>query len=194
MLRGTIPWLVVVALTVVDACPILGADTPGFTPLFNGKDLTGWRHGTADLAGKVETADHRFAVKDGVIRIQGAKPGEPKMAEIDTVASLDGDFDLKFEFRASRDANSGLHLRDHLFAHQLQIRDYPRVGPYKTLKGYKDQDWNTVEVIVRGTTARCLCNGEVLEEAMTLPAKGPIGLQSEINQVEYRGIAVRRRP
>src|SRR5207249_11033179 len=55
----------------------------------------------------------------------------PKITEIDTVESYDGDFTLRLEFRASRDANSGLHLREKAFAHQLQIRDYPRVpgGP-----------------------------------------------------------------
>ena len=113
------------------------ADEPGFKPLFNGKDLTGWRQGKADLAGKTATDDGRFAVKDGVLVISGSKDTPPKMAEIDTAESIDGDFTLRLEFRASRDANSGLHLRDKVFAHQLQIRDYPRVGPYKTLKNYK---------------------------------------------------------
>ena len=98
---------------------------------------------------------------------------------------------LRLDFRASRDANSGLHLRDKAFAHQLQIRDYPRVGPYKTLKGYKDGDWNAIEVIVRGTKARCTCNGELLEAALEIPGKGPLALQSEINVVEYRNIRIK---
>ncbi len=111
--------------------------------------------------------------------------------EIDTVASFDGDFTLRLEFRASRDANSGLHLRDKAFAHQLQIRDYPRVGPYKTLKNYRDGDWNAIEVVVTGTKARCTCNGEVLEAALEIPEKGPLALQSEINLLEYRNIRVK---
>ena len=110
------------------------ADEPGFEPIFNGKDLTGWRLGNTELAGKTASDDGRFAVKDGVLVITGSKDKPPKMTEIDTVESYDGDFTLRLEFRASRDANSGLHLRDKAFAHQLQIRDYPRVGPYKTLK------------------------------------------------------------
>ena len=114
------------------------------------------------------------------------------MAEIDTVESYDGDFTLRLEFRASREANSGLHLRDKAFAHQLQIRDYPRVGPYKTLKGYRDGGWNEIEVTVTGTKARATCNGELLEAAMEIPDRGPLALQSETNLVEYRNIRVKR--
>src|SRR3954468_14780517 len=168
------------------------ADEPGFQPIFNGKDLTGWRLGHTELAGKAASDDGRFAVKDGVLVVTGSKDTPPKMAEIDTVESYDGDFSLRLEFRASRDANSGLHLRDKAFAHQLQIRDYPRVGPYKTLRGYKDGGWNAIEVIVTGTTARCTCNGELLEASLAIPAKGPLALQSEVNVVEYRNIRIRR--
>jgi acetyl esterase/lipase len=179
---------------LVPACllAVAHADEPGFKPIFNGKDLTGWRRGGADLAGKAATDDGRFAVKDGLLVINGSKETPPRMAEIDTAESYDGDFTLRLEFRASRDANSGLHLRDKAFAHQLQIRDYPRVGPYKNLKNYKDGDWNTIEVVVTGTKARCTCNGELLEAALDIPGHGPLALQSETNVVEYRNVRARR--
>ena len=167
------------------------ADEPGFKPIFNGKDLTGWRLGKAELAGRTASGDGRFAVKDGILVISGSKDTPPKMTEIDTVESFDGDFTLRLEFRASKDANSGLHLRDKAFAHQLQIRDYPRVGPYKTLKDYKAGDWNAIEVIVTGKKARCTCNGELLEAALAIPGRGPLALQSELNVVEYRSIRIK---
>ena len=69
-----------------------------------------------------------------VLVITGSTATPPKVTEIETVQSFDNDFTLHFEFRASRDANSGLHLRDKVFKHQLQIRDYPRrpvQGPEK---------------------------------------------------------------
>jgi acetyl esterase/lipase len=172
--------------------PAARADEPGFKPIFNGTDLAGWRLGGTDLAGKSATDDGRFTVRDGVLVITGSKDTPPKMAEIDTAESYDGDFTLRLEFRASRDANSGLHLRDKAFTHQLQIRDYPRVGPYKALQGYKDGDWNAIEVIARGTKARCTCNGELLEAALDIPAHGPLALQSETNAVEYRNIRIKR--
>jgi acetyl esterase/lipase len=168
------------------------ADEPGFKSIFNGNNLTGWRLGYTGLAGKAATDDGRFAAKDGVLIITGSKDTPPAIAEIDTADSYDGDFTLRLEFRASRDANSGLHLRDKAFAHQLQIRDYPRVGPYKALKNYKDGDWNAIEVVVTGNQARCTCNGELLESALAIPRSGPLSLQSEINEVEYRNIRIKR--
>jgi hypothetical protein len=167
-------------------------EEPGFKAIFNGKNLTGWRLRSTDLTGKAASDDGRFAVKDGILVITGSKDTPPRNTEIDTVESYDGDFTLRLEFRASRDANSGLHLRDKAFAHQLQIRDYPRVGPYKTLANYKDGDWNAIEVAVTGTKARCTCNGEVLEAALEIPGKGPLALQSEINMIEYRKIRIKR--
>ncbi len=168
------------------------ADEPGFKSLFNGKDLTGWRLGYTELTGKTASNDGRFAVKDGVLVVTGSKDLPPKMSEIETAESFDGDFTLRLEFRASRDANSGLHLRDKSLAHQLQIRDYPRAGPYKALENYRDGDWNAIEVVVTGNQARCTCNGELLETALEIPASGPLALQSELNVVEYRNLRVKR--
>jgi acetyl esterase/lipase len=179
-----------VALTIL--CTGARAAEPGFKPIFNGKDLAGWRYRGAEQAGKAATDDGRFMVKDGILAINGSKDTPPRVTELDTVESYDGDFTLRLEFRASRNANSGLHLRDKAFAHQLQIRDYPRVGPYKTLKSYRDSDWNAIEVVVTGTKARCTCNGELLEAALVLPGSGPLALQSEINLIEFRNIRVKR--
>jgi hypothetical protein len=182
------------ALALLALAPLLApaADEPGFRPIFNGKDLTGWRLGGTDLAGRTATADGRFAVRDGILVITGSKDTPPRMEEIDTTDSYDGDFTLRLEFRASPNANSGLHLRDKAFPHQLQIRDYPRVGPYKTLRDYRDGDWNAIEVVVAGTKARCTCNGEPLEAALEIPASGPLALQSETHVIEYRNIRVKR--
>ena len=107
---------------------------------------------------------------------------------------------IRLEFKASKDANSGLHLRDLAFPHQLHIRDYPRVGPYKTLKQYKSHDWNSLEVTIKtsndgnSAVAHCTCNGELLEASLPIPATGPLGLQSETNVVEYRNVRVKRLP
>jgi hypothetical protein len=174
-------------------------DPPRLEALFNGKDFAGWRFGNDALDGKINVSDGRFKVEGGTIVITGAtRAGQPKTEAIDTALAFSGDFVLRLEFRASRDANSGLHLFDHEFKHQLQIRDYPHVGPYKELKHYKEGDWNAIEVTVKKTPdgkaalARCTCNGEVLEDALPIPAQGPIGLQSETHTVEYRNLQLRR--
>ncbi|HEU5118091.1 MAG TPA: DUF1080 domain-containing protein [Isosphaeraceae bacterium] len=179
--------------------PALAEEEPGFKALFNGQDLSGWRLGQEKLDGKTGTADGRFRVADGVIRVTGATTSDqPKTEAMETLTTYSGDFILRLEFRASRGANSGLHLGDLDFKHQLQIRDYPNVGPYKDLKHYKAEDWNRIEVSVthaqegKGSVARCTCNGELLEEALPIPGTGSIGLQSETNILEYRNIRIRR--
>jgi hypothetical protein len=190
-LERRIRWNALVVLVSTALITAARADEPGFRPIFNGKDLTGWRVGKTELAGKTASDGGRFLVRDGTLVVTGSTDKPPKVIEIETVESFEGDFTLRLEFRASRDANSGLHLRDKAFAHQLQIRDYPRVGPYKSLKNYRDGDWNAIEVVVTGTKARCTCNGELLEAALAIPDKGPLALQSEINVVEYRNVRIK---
>lgn len=38
--------------------------------------------------------------------------------------------------------------------------------------------------------AHCTCNGEVLEEALKVPETGPIGLEGDRGQMEYRRIRI----
>ncbi|QDU76485.1 GDSL-like Lipase/Acylhydrolase [Bremerella volcania] len=178
---------------------------PGFESLYNGKDLTGWmfkanpeRKGKKiniawpifeeDIVfdGKTESVDGRYqAVGD---RIVVTTPAEGRrIQQMWTKREFPNDFVLKLEFRATPNADSGVFLR----APQLQCRDYSLAGPYKELKNYKPQDWNELVVEVTGNTARCTCNGEVLEEAFKLPDTGPIGLEGDRGQMEYRRIRVK---
>jgi hypothetical protein len=159
------------------------ASEAGFERLFNGKDLTGWHLGDESLDGKTESADHRFSVKDGALVCTGGKP----IKVVETTRALPRDFLLRLDFRASPKANSGLFLRGQ----QLQVRDYPTVGPYKALKHFKDGDWNAIEVKVVGDSAHCTCNGELLEEALKVKGRGGVGLQAETNTLEYRNIRVK---
>ena len=73
---------------------------------------------------------------------------------------------------------------------QLQCRDYPLAGPYKDLKNYKTGDWNELVVVVKDGVALCTCNGEVIEAALKVPATGPIGLEGDRGQMEYRRIRI----
>src|SRR5205814_7126841 len=53
------------------------AGTPaqdGFTPLFNGKDLTGWGYKNGEkFDGKTESSDARYTAKDGMIVVNPGK-------------------------------------------------------------------------------------------------------------------------
>ncbi len=160
---------------------------PGFTSLFNGKDLTGWGYNADDrFDGKTEASDGRYTAKDGMLVVNPQKTG-PRLRQLYTTQQFPKDFELRLEFRAAVDADSGVFVRGP----QLQCRDYLVAGPYKQLKSYKPQDWNEIVVIVKDGVAHCTCNGEVLEAALKLPPTGPIGLEADRGQMEYRRLRIK---
>ncbi len=165
---------------------------PGFESLTNGKDLTGWRlaaskssAGEDDLNGKLSTSDGRYVAINGRIVVTTPREGR-RIQQLYTKKQFAGDFVLKLEFRATPNADSGVFIREP----QLQCRDYPLAGPYKDLKNYKPQDWNELVVTVKDNVAVCTCNGETIEGAFKLPASGPIGLEGDHGQMEYRRIRI----
>lgn len=190
---------------------------PGFKSLFNGRDLTGWGFRItpeADIKaaanwkkgdpnappwpvvtapvkfdGFSRSFDGRYEAKNGKLIVLPPPEGR-RIQQIWTTEEFGGNFVLKLEFRASPNADSGVFIRQP----QLQCRDYPLAGPYKALKNYRAQDWNEMEVTVKDGVAYCTCNGEVLEAAMKVPASGPIGLEGDRGQMEYRRIRIKRLP
>jgi hypothetical protein len=161
----------------------------GFVSLNNGKDLTGWGYKPDEkFDGKTEASDGRYTAKDGMIVVNDYAPARgPHLRQLWTTREFPKNFILKLQFRASVNADSGIFIRNP----QLQCRDYLVAGPYKTLKKYKPQDWNQIVVTVKDNVAHCTCNGEVLEAALKLPATGPIGLEADRGQMEYRHIQLK---
>jgi hypothetical protein len=150
--------------------------------LFNGKDLTGWGYKTGEtFDGKTESSDKRYTAKDGVITVNAGKG----IAQLWTTREFDKDFELRFEFRAGVNADSGVFVRKP----QLQVRDYLVAGPYKDLKKYKPQEWNEVIVVVKGDKVTATCNGETLNtDKMKMPPTGGIGLEADRGVMEYRNL------
>ena len=196
-------------LFAVAALPLLSvrADDwtpePGFVSLFNGKDLTGWcfraktdkkdeKAGAilASFDGKTASSDNYYTAKDGVLAVSFPTEADRLTGQLYTVAEFPKNFVLKIEFRAAVNADSGIFVRKP----QLQCRDYLVAGPYKELKSYKPQDWNQIIVTVKDNVAHCVCNGEVLEAALTLPATGPIGLEGDRGLMEDRHIQLKELP
>jgi hypothetical protein len=186
----------------------------GFESLFNGRDLTGWGYrptteadkasalrwqasdpGAAEwpfvteavaFDGLAATPDGRFAVINGRLVVT-TPPEYRKIQQLWTTREFSRDFVLKLEFRATPNADSGVYLRGP----QLQCRDYLVAGPYTKLKSYRPQDWNELVVTVQDGVARCTCNGEELEAGLKLPASGPIGVEGDRGQMEYRRIRIK---
>lgn len=187
----------------------------GFEYLFNGYDLTGWGYrvtpqqdrdsaagwqksdpkGAAlwpfveepvSFDGLTESRDGRFAALNG--RLVSRTPKDHRLVrKLETTREFGRDFVLKMEFRATPMADSGVYVRGP----QLQCRDYLLAGPYRKLQHYRPQDWNELVITVKDGAAHCVCNGEVLEEAMPVPDVGPIGVEGDMGQMEYRRIRIR---
>ena len=206
------PVLATLGFSETDADPFRPEE--GFESLFNGRDLTGWGYrptSEADMAsarrwqasdpdaaawpfvtepvafdGLTVTPDGRFAAINGRLVVT-TPPEYRKIQQLWTKREFPRDFVLKLEFRATPNADSGVYLRGP----QLQCRDYLVAGPYQGLTRYKPQDWNEIVVTVRDGVARCTCNGELLEADFRLPGSGPIGLEGDRGQMEYRRIRIK---
>lgn len=178
---------VLATLNLVETLPDTFQPEEGFVSLFNGKDLTGWRFkGGEPFDGKTLSSDGRYLALNGRLIVQTPSEGS-KIAQLWSVREFPKDFTLRLEFRATPDADSGVFIRKP----QLQCRDYLLAGPFKNLTKYKPQDWNQLEVVVTGGVAHCTCNGEVLDAAFKVPATGPIGLEGDRGQMEYRRIRIK---
>jgi lysophospholipase L1-like esterase len=182
---------------------------PGFVSLFNGRDLTGWGFRptpprkqpakpkpdapvfveikeAVSFDGKTSTPDGRYRAINGRLVVTTPPEGR-RIQQLWTTEEFDGDFELRLEFRATPNADSGVFIRQP----QLQCRDYPLAGPYNELKEFRAGDWNELVVVVKGDTATATCNGELLTDDFKVPASGPIGLEGDRGQMEYRRIRLK---
>jgi hypothetical protein len=191
-------------------------DVPeGFMPLFNGKDLTGWKvHG-----GKMEV----WGAENGVLFVQGSGGGW-----LMTEKEYDN-FELRLEFKVPKMGNSGVALRAPLMGDpayqgmEIQILDdanykglrdaqhtgsiYDVVPPSEAgLKANKPfGEWNTYKITAKGRQITVELNGVkatdanlddyVKEHGKKHPGlsreKGRLGLQSHDGRVEFRNIYVK---
>ncbi len=84
----------------------LAGGEKGFTPIFNGKDLTGWTQ---------KGGQAKYTVKDGTI-IGTAVHGTPN-----TFLCTDkiyGNFILEYEYRCDNRLNSGVQIRSNMFVRE----------------------------------------------------------------------------
>jgi lysophospholipase L1-like esterase len=183
---------------------------PGFISLFNGHDLTGWGFRptpprkqpknprpdapvfvevkeAVSFDGKQASSDGRYVAINGRLVVTTPVEGR-RIQQLWTTEEFGDDFVLKLEFRATPNADSGVFIRKP----QLQCRDFLLAGPYTELKNYKAGGWNELVVTVKGGIAHATCNGELLTDDMAVPESGPIGLEGDRGQMEYRRIRLKR--
>ncbi|MFC2118120.1 DUF1080 domain-containing protein [Bacteroidota bacterium] len=157
----------------------------GFTPIFNGEDLTGWqglvenpisraKMSKTELARKQKIADEKmkenWSVKAGAIWFNG------KGNNLCTIKEY-GDFELILDWRITKKGDSGIYLRG---TPQVQIWDTSRVdvgaqvgsgGLYNNQKHKSIPlkvvdnpigDWNTLRIIMIGESVTVYLNGELV--------------------------------
>jgi hypothetical protein len=144
----------------------------GFKALFNGKDLSGWKS-----TGKKDV----WGVKDGVIFVEKGGGGY-LMTEGEY-----GDFDLQFEYKMSKGANSGVALRTPMAGDpayvgmEIQLiddegwpgtlADYQHTGSiYDVVPSSKTNnkpvgEWNKVRIVCQGSKVTIEVNGAKVVDA-----------------------------
>jgi hypothetical protein len=160
----------VLALALSGLAPALASQEPeqgadGWTPLFNGRTLDGWRgYKRPDASGT------RWVAENGMLCVV---PGAGRQTDILTNATYD-QFDLRWEWRVEEGGNSGLKyfvLEDHdsAIGHEYQMIDDERHadarrGPSRQTAALYDVlgaasrpvrpagQWNESRVVVRGMT------------------------------------------
>ena len=185
-----------VAFPVTAAEPAASDD--GFRPLFNGKDLTGWK---AD-----EQAKQHWRVADGIIQYDG------KARDLWTEQAFT-DFVLKVDWRMEGNADSGIYLRGSSKA-QANIWNNPlgsgEVWGYRTDAKMPEEirkaatpkkkadkplgQWNTFVITLKGEMLTVVLNGEEVISNLQLigvPKTGPIALQNHGNPLQFRKILIK---
>jgi len=173
--------------------PVGAADEktePGYTSLFNGKDLTGWKVDWSKqkkekkdnevLDGKTEAVSGRFKVAEGAIAIDPKAKGD---IYIETTKKFDKDVSIKFDYNPAAECNNDLFIRGVKF----DIKD-AKAYPESDVKNIKLDEWNKFEIIVKGNEVEFKNNGESLKKFPAKGAAGPFTLRAEGGAIQYKNL------
>ena len=153
---------------------------PGFTLIFNGKDLDGWQpKGKKEpLTGKSEAFKGRFVVEKGTLLIDPAVKGD---SYIETTKEFK-DVHIKFEF------NPGPKCNNDLFLHGIKFDIVPG---NKELKNVKEGEWYTMEIIAKGDKVEHKVNGEVARTSKSKTASSTFAIRAEFGAMQIKNIRVK---
>lgn len=166
----------------------------GWIALFDGETLYGWE----------PQNEANWSVVDDAITVSEGEKG------LLTTALPFTDYQLRLEFKADADTNSGVFLRstaqptapsgDDADCYELNIAPADNPFPTGSLVGREKvdgakvtDDWRSFDITVNGPRVTVLLDGEqVLDYTDPKPlAKGLIGLQLNSGQVAFRNILLR---
>jgi hypothetical protein len=152
----------------------------GFTPLFNGKDLTGWVYGTRE--GAPNKSGKGYQVENGVL-FTTKEDGGNLFTEKEYA-----DFIVRFEFKLTENANNGIGIRAPLegdaayVGKEIQVLDdggsqYTNLRPaqyhgsiyqmFPAKRGFQKPvgEWNAEEISAKGRHITVTLNGVAIVDA-----------------------------
>lgn len=155
-------------------------DEAGFTPIFNGKDLTGWVYGRR--RGAENRAGRGYQVENGVL-YSTKEDGGNLYTEKEYA-----DFVLRFDVKLTENANNGIGIRaplegDAAYAGiEIQVLDdggsaYTKLQPFQyhgsvygvvaAKRGFQKPvgEWNSEEITARGRRITVKLNGTTIVDA-----------------------------
>lgn len=155
--------------TLALATTAIAAEKDGWIPLFNGKDLTGW---------KANEKPETFSVKDGELIVKGDRSHLFYVGDVNK-----GDFknfEMRLEIMTKKGANSGVYLHTAFQpdgwpgkGYEIQVNN-THSDPKKTAGVYgikdnfeapaKDDEWFTMEITVNGKHILTKVNGKVISD------------------------------
>lgn len=191
-----------VAAVALAVAPFVRADVEeGFTPMFNGKDLSGW-----------EQKGSWWSATDGVLKAESTA-ATPLASNNHLIwrGGTPGDFEMRVEFRLSKSANSGIQIRsENIFdrdtGYQADMNGggnfvgflyHPKMhliggrGEKVTIaadgkkeeqrfadaaelqKLYKVEDWNDYRVVCKGPAITVYLNGTLTTQVTDLRPNTP---------------------
>jgi len=148
---------------------------PGFTLLFNGKDLDGWQTQTGKkkpLDGQTEAFQGRFRIKDGELVIDPSVKGDVR---IETKREFGKTVTIRFEFKPDGKCNNDLFLLGTKFDITLAA-----------IKSAKKDEWNQMEIVVKDGKAAFSCNGQLVSTIPTKGEKSTFAIRAEFGSIVIR--------
>lgn len=220
--------LTLLLLPALIACPAFAqkkdnVPPEGFTALFNGKDLTGWKGLVADPVKRAQMTPEQLA--------EAQKEADAKMRAhwkvVDGVLEFDGkgdslctardyaDFEMLVDWKIKEKGDSGIYLRG---SPQVQIWDPANFklgsgGLYNNQKNPSKPlvkadnpigEWNTFRIIMTGEKVTIYLNDKLVVDNVTLEnywerdkpiyPSGQIELQNHGNNLYFKNIYIKEIP
>ncbi len=197
--------LLLTGLLLCGAAAVWAANEPGFVPLFNGKDLTGWKL-------RNPNGHNSWTVEPGGVLQNTVHKGEHG-TDLVTEKKF-WNFTVRYEFKVPDGSNSGFYLRGR---HEIQILGDYRSGKAGTggngaIYAFKAPDvfaskpgdqWQTVEATMIGNKITVTLNGKKIHDNVVcdratgseidrnVTEPGPIFLQGDHGTVAFRNMRIK---